>query len=522
MKLVTSQQMRDLETAAVAAGVSLDQLMEEAGLAGAQEAMVSTGIMEGRIFLVLVGPGNNGGDGLVAARHLQEWDAEPHVYLLQPRAEDDRQWRALLEAGVPWTLASEDPGFARLDELLAQSGCVIDALLGTGVARPIAGDLATILARVGAAQHRRALKPKVIALDLPSGVDPDTGHADPLTLEADYTIAFGQIKVGLFMLPARLLSGEVVRVDIGIPQEYGDALPYEELALRLLQPEVPARAADAHKGAFGHAMIAAGSPRYPGAARLAAEAAARSGCGLTTLAAPRDIQALLVHGLPDVTHEPLPSTEGRLDEAAARVLLRALPGIDALLVGPGLDHTRDTEAFVRALLAGLDAVDHGPHAVVLDADALNALAAMPGWHERLALPRVLTPHPGEMGRLLGISAEAVQADRLEAATRYARETHSVVILKGACTIVAAPDGRARLTGAAVPMLAHGGTGDVLAGLVTGLLALGLGPYEAASAAVWVHTECGKEVERAFGSAAGIAQDLLRALPGIRRQLDAAD
>ena len=522
MKLVTTQQMRELEAAAAAAGINATQLMEEAGLAGAQEAMVSSGITEGRIFLVLVGAGQNGGDGLVAARHLQEWDAEPHIYLLRARDDDDPQWRAAIAAGVPWTLASEDPGFARLDDLLSRTGCVIDALLGTGVSRPIEGDLAAILERVHVAQSRRMMRPKVIALDLPSGVHPDTGHADPLSIEADYTVAFGQTKVGLCMLPGRLLAGEIVRVDIGLPKEAGEALPYEELTLKLVQPEVPPRRADAYKGTFGHALLVAGSRRYPGAARLAAEAAARSGCGLTTLAAPADLQPLLVAGLPDVTHEPLLAHNGELSETAAGEVLRVLRGVDALLVGPGLGHTPGTTAFVRSLLAGIDGMANGPRAVVLDADALNALATLPGWHERLVIPRVLTPHPGEMGRLLGTSAEAVQADRLEAATGYARRTNSVVILKGACTIVAAPDGRARLTGAAIPMLAHGGTGDVLAGLVTGMLAMGLGPFEAASAAVWVHTECGREVERAFGSAAGIAQDLLRALPGIRRQLDAAE
>jgi ADP-dependent NAD(P)H-hydrate dehydratase / NAD(P)H-hydrate epimerase len=313
-----------------------------------------------------------------------------------------------------------------------------------------------------------------------------------------------------------------VPVEIGLPADAAAELPYDELRLREVKALMPPRPEDGHKGTFGTAVVVAGSRRYPGAARLAAEAAARSGAGLVALAAPEAIQAMLVPGLPDVIHEPLPSTDGALDGAAATALLRALRGSRprALLVGPGLGDTSATQAFMQGLLAGLDEIE-GLEAAVFDADALNLVAKEPGWRDRVRLPLVLTPHPGEMSRLTRRSTAEVQADRLGAAVALARETSNVVVLKGAGTVVAHPDGRARISPVANAMLAHGGTGDVLAGLVAGLLAQGMEPFDAASAAVWVHAEAGRLVAEAYGTAAGIAQDLLRALPDARKILEEA-
>ena len=519
MKIVTVEQMKALEAAAVAAGSSERELMEQAGLAAAQEAWLAAGAVEALTVVVLVGPGNNGGDGLVAARRLVDLGATPHVYLLRPRPDDDPLWRALLEANVSYLAAPDDDGFRGLEAMLAEASCVIDALLGTGVSRPVEGDLAEVLARLRAVRERSP-RPQLIALDVPSGIDADGGDADPATVEADITIAFGHPKTGLYAMPGRGYAGQIVSVGVGIPPEASDALPFEEIDLRQSREAMPPRPSDAHKGTFGRATIAAGSRRFPGAARLAAEAAARSGAGLVALAAPEAIQQLLVYGLPDVVHEPLPSTDGALDGDAARALLRALheSAGEALLVGPGLSLTDATQEFVRTLLAGVDAVE-GLRAVVLDADALNVLATAPGWHDGLSLPRVLTPHPGEMARLAGNTVAEVQSNRLQTALAYARQTGSIVVLKGACTVVAAPDGRASISPAANAMLATAGTGDVLAGLIAGLIAQGVEPFEASSAAVYMHAQCGDQVATAYGTAAGLAQDLLRALPEARKLLE---
>ncbi|PKN82892.1 MAG: NAD(P)H-hydrate dehydratase, partial [Chloroflexi bacterium HGW-Chloroflexi-9] len=250
--------------------------------------------------------------------------------------------------------------------------------------------------------------------------------------------------------------------------------------------------------------------------------AARSGCGLVTLAAPETIQPLLT-ALADITHEPLPGTGGALDADSARALLRALAGSKAraLLVGPGIGASDGTRAFVQHLLAGLDGVSEGLNAAVLDADALNLLGGEAEWWTRLTLPRVLTPHPGEMARLTGLTVSQVQAARLDTALEYAARTGSVIVLKGAGTIVAAPDGRARISEAATSALAHAGTGDVLAGLIAGLIAQGLEPFDAATAAVYLHAETARQVAEVYGDASTLASDLLRVLPEVRKSITPA-
>ncbi|MGE0227229.1 MAG: NAD(P)H-hydrate dehydratase [Dehalococcoidia bacterium] len=515
MKLVTVEQMRALEAQAIAEGTDIDNLMDAAGLAAAQETWMAMRIIEDRLVLVLAGPGNNGSDGVIAAYHLRDMGARVHVYLLEARAEDDTAWQVLHDHDIPFTLATDDTDYVQLESLLTDAAAVLDALLGTGSNRPIEGRMADVLDRL-ATVRESGKRMELVALDVPTGVDADSGRVDPHTVAADVTVGFGYLKVGLFQAPGRRYAGQIVRADIGLPAEPAIELPYEEIEYRMAQRGVPERPADGHKGTFGRAVVAAGSSRFPGAAVLAAEACARSGAGLTVIAAPEVIQPLLTR-LPDAVHEPLPSAGGTVNGEAARALLRALPGTDALLVGPGLGHTNDTEAFMRGLLAGLDGIE-GLRAVVLDADALNAVAGQP-WHEWFRTPRIVTPHPGEMARLLGTTTEGVQNDRLLHATQYAAAIGGVVVLKGACTIIATADGRARISGAMNSMLATGGTGDVLAGLIAGFMAQGCDLLEAATAAVYVHSETASMVAKEYGEAAGLAQDLLRALPDARKNLD---
>lgn len=523
-KLVTTEQMRALERAAAEAGTPEGELMRRAGIAVAQEAWLSLGMNEGAPVLVLCGPGNNGGDGLVAAYELSQWGASVAVYLTRPRGDDDAEWVAIRESGLPVTVADDDPTFEVIERLLSQAAFVVDAVFGIGLHpadRPIEGVPHEVLTRLQAARAGIS-PPQVMAVDVPSGVDADSGAADECAVRADQTVTFQCAKLGLFLGAGRALAGRVEVIDIGIPTEAVRDLPVEELRLRDLRAAMPKRPDDANKGTFGRAVIAGGSKRYPGAVRLAAEAAARSGCGIVTLAAPESIQPLLI-GLPDPTHEPLPRSEGsdgHLDAESARALLRALHSAKAraLLVGPGLGLTDATRAFVQHVLAGVDAVA-GLEALVLDADALNVLAEEPEWWTRTPMPRVLTPHPGEMARLVGQSVDQVQTRRLEVALEYAERTQSVVVLKGAGTVIAAPDGRARISDVANSALAHGGTGDLLAGLIVGLLAQGMTPFDAASAAVWVQTEAARQVSEVYGAPSTLASDLLKALPEARKLLE---
>jgi NAD(P)H-hydrate epimerase len=509
VKLVTAAQMRALEQAAVEAGTSLDTLMENAGLAVAQEVWMMLGVVAGRRILVLCGPGNNGGDGLVAARHLAEWEGDVVVYLLAPRREDDANLAKVRALNVPVFVAGEDAGYERLQQALDGAEIIVDALLGTGGSRPIenVSALAEILRRVEAARSR-AIPPKIVAVDLPTGVDADSGRADPLAVHADMTVTFGLAKVGLYALPGSEHAGRVQVVDIGLPKDAERDVPVELLDARWVRERLPARPKDGNKGTFGRVLVVGGSHDYVGAPRLAAEGAYRVGAGLVTVAATPRIQSSIADALPEATYIALDDAPA-LTALHARAISHALPQYDALLIGPGLSQ-RDS---VRDAVTEIIGVAH-EHArgIVIDADALNALANRAGWSPYMGQNTVLTPHPGEMSRLLRCTVEDVQRDRLNVATNAAKEWGHVVVLKGAHTIIAAPDGRAAISPHANPLLATAGTGDVLAGAIAGFIAQGAAPFEAAACAVFVHGLAAEELAEDLGDRGMLASDLLPALP----------
>ena len=509
MKLVTADQMRRIDQLSAEAGVGTDVLMENAGLAVAQESWMALGTLEERRIVVLAGPGNNGGDGLVAARYLHEWGAGVQVYLLKARGEDDANYRRLLEAGVPLACAGDDAGLAKLDAALAEANLVVDALLGTGAARPIGGRLAEVLSRLATARARPR-PPILLAVDVPTGLNSDTGAVDPLTVAADHTVTLGCSKVGLHTYPGARYAGRVQVVDIGIPPALTSDLPCELMTASGVRALLPHRPPDANKGTFGRVLVVAGSENYVGAAHLAAAGAYRAGAGLVTLACPRSLHPIVASALTEATYLPLPEEEGGLARRAADHVLRAVEGYDVLLVGCGLGQRGATQSFVRALLFSL--AGQPPPAVVVDADGLNALARTPGWWRETKAPAIVTPHPGEMSRLSGRPIPEIQADRLGCAVACAREWGKTVVLKGAHTVVASPDGRAALSPFANPALASGGSGDVLAGALAGFLAQGLSPFEAAVCGVYVHGAAGEDARREMGDTGPVAADLLPLLP----------
>jgi hydroxyethylthiazole kinase-like uncharacterized protein yjeF len=524
VKLVTADQMRRIDRLSAEAGVGTDVLMENAGLAVAQESWMALGTLEERRILVLAGPGNNGGDGLVAARYLHEWGASVQVYLLKARGDDDANYRRLAQANLPLACAEDDARLASLDAALAEADLVVDALLGTGAARPIGGRLAEVLSRLAAARTCPH-PPILLAVDVPTGLNSDTGAVDPLTVAADHTVTLGCSKVGLHAYPGARYAGRVQVVDIGIPPALTSDLPYELMTASGVGALLPERPPDANKGTFGRVLVVAGSENYVGAAHLAAAGAYRVGAGLVTLACPRSLQPVIASNLTEATYLPLPEEEGGLARRAADHVLRAIGGYDALLVGCGLGQRGATQSFVRALLFSLageppPARPAGGPAVVVDADALNALARTPGWWRELKAPAVVTPHPGEMSRLSGRPIHEIQADRLGCAVDCAGEWGKTVVLKGAHTVVAAADGRAALSPFANPALASGGTGDVLAGALAGFLAQGLSPFEAALCGVYVHAAAGEDARREMGDAGPVAGDLLPLLPRAIKDLRA--
>ena len=515
MKLATIAEMQQAEREC---GVPIPQLMENAGLAVAQEAWLMLGEIVDRRIVVLAGPGNNGGDGLVAARHLKDWGAEVTVVLLKARGEDDANLKALIEREVPVVeeagAGSKEPG--EVGEALDSAELVIDALLGTGRARPIEGTLADVLDRLREARARR-LPPRLLAVDVPTGLDANAGTVDPLTIAADQTVALGWSKVGLHTLPGARYAGRVEVVDIGIASEFGAAIQTELMTGAWARSALPERPVDAHKGTFGSALIVAGSPQYVGAAALSCTGALRVGPGIVTLACARAVYPMLASKLTETTFEPLDDKDGFLSAEEAYAVRKVLSrGYDALLVGSGLGQGGYVVAFVRALLPMLSQED--VRAVVIDADGLNNIAKVERWWEMLSVPAVITPHPGELSRLAGVETAEIQADRLASARQFAAEWGLTLVLKGANTIVAAPDGRARLSPFANPGLATGGTGDVLAGAITGLIAQGVEPFEAASLGVYLHGLAAELVRRELGDAGMLAGDVAAALPRAIREL----
>ena len=514
MKLVTVEEMRLVEERCVRQGVSLDTLMENAGMAVARKSRERLEVVRQAPLLVLVGPGNNGGDGLVAARHLHDWGTAVTTYLAAPRGENDPKLRLLRDAGAPVVSAEDDPSFETLVGLLGNATLVIDALLGTGRSRPIEGVMAEVLSRLAQARSERP-RMKLVALDLPTGLNADTGEADPLCPAADMTVALGYPKVGHFAFPGAECVGQLEVVDIGIPPALADDVPQELIAPELVRDSLPDRPKNAHKGTFGRTLVVAGSARYIGAAYLACMGAARAGAGLVTLAAPESLLPVFAAKLTETTFLPLPERDGELSPEASELVLSEAPGYQALLAGCGLGQSPATSAFLRQTL--LTRRYEGPP-MVLDADALNILSAVPQWWLQLRTEAVVTPHPGEMSRLTGVDSAQINADRLGAARAHAAQWGNVVALKGAFTAIGAPDGSVLVSPFANPGLASAGTGDVLAGAVAGLMAQGASPLDAATCGVYIHGAAGERVRAELGEAGMMASDLLPQIPRAIRDL----
>lgn len=515
MKIVTAKQMRAAEQQAVEHGTPESELMERAGRGVAEYIGQWLGSLQDRTILVLVGPGNNGGDGLVAASYLAEAGAAVQAYVWNRYRADDPLPKRARAAGVQLQHAENDVGQTLLRGLCRDATVVVDALLGTGRSRAIGGLLRDILR--GLATVRRD-KPtlRVVALDLPTGLDSDTGKLDPAAVAADLTLTLGFPKLGLFLPPGSEQAGEVVTLDIGLDENWVDS-PMTLLTDGWVAAHLPARPRDGHKGTFGKVMVIAGSRNYSGAPVLAAAAAGRIGAGLVTIACPASIQPVVAARLWEPTFLPLPETassRGYIGPEALAELVGPLRGYQAAVLGCGLSQQLPVARFVLQILR-----EWPPEVgLVLDADGLNSLAAQERLRPNLPPRTVLTPHPAEMGRLLGRETAAVQRDRLEAARSAADQFGAVVALKGAHTLIAAPDGRLFVSTIATPALATAGTGDVLAGTIGGLLAQGMELAEAAALGVAVHGRAGLRVAARLGSAGAIAGDLPPELPLVLKAL----
>jgi len=529
MKVVTAKEMRRIEKKADAGGLSYVTMMENAGRAVAEEIGQRVEVTDKQI-LVLVGPGNNGGDGLVAARHLHDAGAQATLYIWKRRVEGDENFRLAQERDIPTVWAEEDAHLATLHRLLEEANVIVDSLLGTGISRPIEGLLKEIL-EVTKRKTREKREIFVIAVDLPTGLNCDTGEVDPATVPADLTVTLAFPKLGFFLFPGAEYVGELVVADIGIPDGLAEDIQIELTTPGMVQAILPERPLGAHKGTFGRALLVAGSVNYTGAAYLASAAATRVGTGLVTLALARSLHPILASKLTEVTFLLLPESLGVIAPEAVKLLNERISEYDALLLGPGLGREEETVEFVHRFL-GLESRLTKPRIgflpseeavtesrlppMVIDADGLNALSEAPEWWKHLKGEVVLTPHPGEMSRLMGCSVAEIEGDRMGVVRRMAQEWQRVVLLKGAYTLIATPEGRVFINPFANPGLATAGTGDVLAGAIVGLLAQGLSPRDAAIAGAYLHGLAGQMARDELGEVGMVAGDLLPFLPkGIR-------
>ncbi|MCW1967600.1 MAG: NAD(P)H-hydrate dehydratase [Anaerolineae bacterium] len=509
MLVLTVEQMREIERMADANGLSYAQMMQNAGQ-GAASAIIAryVGPLDKRRVLLLIGPGNNGGDGLVcaAALHDAALPLQLSVYLLKARPNDP-----LLEALHHRKIAVINESGAdnlALTEALAHADIVVDALLGTGVARPIRGELQILLQQV---KQRRAenAAPTLVALDGPTGMNYDTGALDPNTIPADVTLSFHALKRGHVCYPAAGACGEIACVPIGIDEQTCAVTPVVEwLDDGWLKRHLPKRRHDANKGSHGRAWVIGGCDDYIGAPALAAMAAYRAGAGLVTLSVPASIKLAVATLCSEATF-----TEQNSSNPADN-----LSNVKALLVGPGLGQSQAAEQRLRL---ALDFAQRQPCVCILDADALNMAARSDELMilaQRLATRLIFTPHPGEMARLMGMTVAEVQADRIGHALKFAKQTGAVVILKGAYTVIAAPDDRAAVLPFNNPALAVAGTGDVLAGAIAGFCAQGLAPFEAACCGAYLHGLAGELWRAVNGDAGLLASDLLPLLPKARYKI----
>ena len=517
VKVVTAAQMAAIEQASERAGVSTDTLMENAGLAVAQAAREELGGAAGVRAAVLVGPGNNGADGLVAARHLRRWGADVICCLLTQRPESDPKLDLAREYGVD---IQHFPNGDALERLLRRSRVVIDAVLGTGRSRPLSGPvrdamlLLQNLTRHSLENSNPNQPPLLLALDLPTGLNADTGEVDPACPHFDATLALGYPKAGLLRFPGAERAGRLRVLDIGVPS----GLPEEQsVDLEMLTPRwaashLPPRPLDSHKGTYGHALVVAGSRHYSGAAWLASQASVRTGAGLTTLASPESVYPVAAAKGAEAIHLPLPEDEhGRIHPSAAAVIRASERRFTAALAGCGMGWSEGCTEFLRRLLRET----HGRLAglpILIDADGLNNLSSIEDWHRQVNSPLVLTPHPGEMSTLTGIPVGHIQSDREGVAREWAGRWNVTLVLKGAHTVIASPREPVRIAPFANPGLATGGTGDVLSGVIVSLLAQGLLPPAAAAVGVYLHAAAGQSVTDRLGQAGLAASDLLDALP----------
>jgi hydroxyethylthiazole kinase-like uncharacterized protein yjeF len=515
MKVVTAKIMRELDRKAIEEkGIPGIVLMENAGAGAAKVIGRDFAKSLSQETVVFAGSGNNGGDGFVIARHLINQGFSVNVYLLTDKEKVKGDARVNLDiltnmgVGVfPVTNREKVKyGWDRVE----RSGVIIDAILGTGLQSEVKGLFKEVIELIN-----RSGKP-VVAVDIPSGLDADRGRPLGTAIKAYLTLTFGLPKLGQVISPGVDYVGKLEVIDISIPR---DLIDKEEINDNLLEAKdfmsfFRQRDSSSHKGDYGHLLVLAGSPGKTGAAAMTSLAAMRIGTGLVTLGVPESLNPVMETKLTEVMTEPLPeANKGRFSLKALPKVKELLRGKSAMALGPGISADKAVREFVEEVILASEIP------LVIDADGINCLADRVELLKRIKAPLVLSPHPGEMARLVEGSVKEIQEDRVGISREFAKKFEVCLVLKGARTVVAEPSGAIYINPTGNPGMASGGTGDVLTGMIGGLLAQGYDPVAAAKAGVFFHGLAGDEVSRDKGSSGMIASDLIEALPRILKQFE---
>ena len=501
MYLVTAEQMRQVDRKTIEElGIPEIVLMENAGKAVAEFLQEQFDDLGEKTVTILAGAGNNGGDGLVTARYLHMLGIPVKVFLLAERElspSTQRNYEILSRLPVKLYLLDSENSMHLFKVTVNYSDILVDALLGTGTSREVTGKTEQVIEIIN---RRSCIK---VAVDVPSGLNSDTGELWGKCIKADYTVALAQPKCGHYMNKGLKYCGEVVVKDIGIPQEVYHSLDLNCSVIdqTYLQRCHTVRSRESHKGTYGHLLMLGGSMGMSGAITLAAQAALRSGVGLVSCAVPESIQMHVAVNVPEAMVHPV-------QEDSVQQLL---PGKSAVVIGPGMG------AVERTGMMMLEVLQAGNCGVVVDADALNVAGYWLDEVKGSACQVILTPHPGEMARLTGISTEYIQQHRLEAAQSFAQDYGVWLVLKGANTVVATPDGRVYMNITDSPSLAVAGSGDVLSGIIGAMLAQGMKPEDACCAAVYLHGRTGQLVAETIGEVSSKAGDIITHIPTVFKQ-----
>jgi len=534
MKLVSVAEMKAIEKEGNRRGTSNEELMQIAGegLASVIEERYSD--LKSSPAVGLVGGGNNGGDTLIALTSLQRENWTTTAVLVKERAHDLLITR-YIDAGGKVMKAGDKQDDVIIAGVIRESGLIFDGVVGTGMKLPLKEDVAQFLTLV----RENIVHQTVVAVDCPSGVDCDSGEVAPEGLRAALTVCFEAVKVGLLRFPAFEYCGEILAIPIGLEETMTSEQKLRSVIdENWVRQNLPVRQINAHKGTFGTVMVVGGSVNYVGAPMLAALAAYRSGSGLVSLAVPQSIHPILAGQLPEAIWLVLDDEGGVISESAVDLVKEQTGKVNAMVIGPGIGREETTARFLDTIFFasksngknrrvgflieenGNETKEQKMPTIVLDAEGLRWLAENEGWNEKIQAELVLTPHPGEMAALTGLTVEEIQSERMGIASLYAKKWNQVIVLKGALTVIAAPDGRIAVIPVASSALAKAGSGDVLSGMIASWIGQGMERYEAASAAAWIHAQAGLAAAEWLGSEAPVlAMDIVQSIADVFAELN---